>query len=143
MDLNQYIEQKHDEHLNDLYELLRIPSVSAQSQHKADIERAAKWVADRLRRAGLERVEIVSTKMHPLVYGESLQAPGKPTVLFYGHYDVQPPEPLDLWTSPAFEPTIRGGNLLAAARLTIRDKFIFTSVRLKRFTKPSGNFRST
>jgi acetylornithine deacetylase/succinyl-diaminopimelate desuccinylase-like protein len=120
MDLNQYIDQKHDEHLNDLYELLRIPSVSAQSQHKADIERAAKWVADRLGRAGLERVEIISTKMHPLVYGESLKAPGKPTVLFYGHYDVQPPEPLDLWTSPAFEPTIRGANLFG--RGTADDK---------------------
>jgi acetylornithine deacetylase/succinyl-diaminopimelate desuccinylase-like protein len=111
MDLNEYIEQKHDEHLSDLYELLRIPSVSAQSQHKPDIERAAQWVAERLRRAGLPSVEIVPTKMHPLVYGESLQAPGKPTVLFYGHYDVQPPEPLELWTSPAFEPTIRGGDL--------------------------------
>ncbi len=68
-------------------------------------------MADRLRRVGLDPVEIVPTKMHPLVYGESLQAPGKPTVLFYGHYDVQPPEPLELWTSPAFEPTVRGGNL--------------------------------
>src|SRR6202050_1556019 len=110
MDLNQYIDQKHDEHLHDLYELPRIPSVSAQSQHKGDIELAAKWVAERLRGAGLDRVEIVPTKMHPLVYGESLQAPGKPTVLFYGHYDVQPAEPLDLWTSPAFEPTVRDGN---------------------------------
>src|SRR5690348_6002302 len=97
MDLNKYIEQKRDDHLNDLYEILRIPSVSAQSQHKQDIERAAAWVADRLRRAGLDHVEIVQTKMHPLVYGESLQAPGKPTVLFYGHYDVQPAEPLELW----------------------------------------------
>ena len=120
MDLNEYIEQKHDEHLNDLYELLRIPSVSAQSQHKPDIERAAQWVAERLRRAGLDTVEIVPTKMHPLVYGESLQAPGKPTVLFYGHYDVQPAEPLDLWTSPAFEPTMRGGNLFG--RGTADDK---------------------
>ena len=120
MDLNQYIDQKHDEHLHDLYELLRIPSVSAQSQHKGDIELAAKWVAERLRGAGLDRVEIVPTKMHPLVYGESLQAPGKPTVLFYGHYDVQPAEPLDLWTSPAFEPAIRGGNLFG--RGTADDK---------------------
>ena len=120
MDLNECIEQKHDEHLSDLYELLRIPSVSAQSQHKPDIERAAQWVAERLRRAGLPMVEIVPTKMHPLVYGESLQAPGKPTVLFYGHYDVQPPEPLELWTSPAFEPTIRGGNLFG--RGTADDK---------------------
>src|SRR6202140_3484544 len=111
MDLNQDIDQKHDEHLKDLYELLRIPSVSAQSQHKADIERAAQSFADRTRRAGLDKVEIVPTKMHPIVYGESLQAPGEPTVLFYGHYDVQPPEPLELWTSPAFEPTVRDGNL--------------------------------
>src|ERR1700730_4975503 len=111
MNLTQYIESKHDDHLSELVEFLRIPSVSAQSEHKQDIERAAKWVADRLGAAGLENVEIVPTKMHPLVYAESLHAPGKPTVLFYGHYDVQPAEPLDLWTSPAFEPTIRGGNL--------------------------------
>ncbi len=111
MNLTEYIDSKHDEHLNELYEFLRIPSVSAQSEHKPDIERAAKWVAEKLRAAGLDNVEIVPTKMHPLVYGESLHAPGKPTILFYGHYDVQPAEPLDLWTSPAFEPTIRGGNL--------------------------------
>src|SRR6202049_924387 len=111
MELNEYVERKHNEHLTDLYEFLRIPSVSAQADHKQDVERAAQWVADRLRRVGLENVEVVPTKMHPLVYGESLQAPGKPTILFYGHYDVQPPEPLELWTSPAFEPTVRTGNL--------------------------------
>src|SRR5580704_13728935 len=111
MNLIEYIESRRDEHLNELKEFLRIPSVSTKSEHKPDIERAAHWVAEKLRAAGLENVEIAPTKMHPLVYGESLQAPGKPTILFYGHYDVQPPEPLDLWTSPAFEPTIRGGNL--------------------------------
>ncbi len=111
MSLTEYIEGKRQEHLNELYEFLRIPSVSAKSEHKADIERAAKWVADRLRSAGIDKVEIIPTKMHPLVYGESLQAPGKPTVLFYGHYDVQPAEPLELWTSPAFEPTVRNGDL--------------------------------
>src|SRR6201998_4619137 len=111
MNLTEYIDSKREEHLSELFDFLRIPSVSAQSEHKPDIERAAKWTADRLRGAGLDKVEIVPTKMHPLVYGESLRAPGKPTVLFYGHYDVQPAEPLDLWTSPAFEPTIRDGNL--------------------------------
>src|SRR6202045_5091595 len=120
MDLTQYIESKRDEHLSDLFEFLKIPSVSAQSDHKPDIERAAKWVADRLGAAGLENVEIVPTKMHPLVYAESLHAPGKPTVLFYGHYDVQPAEPLELWTSPAFEPTVRDGNLFG--RGTADDK---------------------
>jgi acetylornithine deacetylase/succinyl-diaminopimelate desuccinylase-like protein len=106
-----FIEKKREENLNELVEFLKIPSVSAKSEHKADIERAARWVADKLREAGMEKIEIVPTKLHPLVYGESLQAPGKPTVLFYGHYDVQPPEPLELWTSPAFEPAVRNGNL--------------------------------
>ena len=111
MNVMEYIESHRDAHLNELYEFLRIPSVSTKSEHKADIERAAQWVADKLRAAGMETVEIVPTKMHPLVYAEAHPAPGKPTVLFYGHYDVQPPEPLDLWTSPPFEPTVRDGNL--------------------------------
>src|SRR5271155_2751137 len=120
MNLTEYIDSKRDEHLTELYEFLRIPSVSAQSEHKPDIERAAKWVAERLRGAGLDNVEIIPTKMHPLVYGESLRAPGKPTILFYGHYDVQPAEPLELWTSPAFEPTVRDGKLFG--RGTADDK---------------------
>jgi acetylornithine deacetylase/succinyl-diaminopimelate desuccinylase-like protein len=120
MDLIEYIESKQDDNLNELKEFLRIPSVSAKSEHKADIENAARWVAEKLRGAGLENIQITPTKLHPLVYGESLHAPGKPTVLFYGHYDVQPAEPLDLWTSPAFEPTVRGGNLFG--RGTADDK---------------------
>jgi acetylornithine deacetylase/succinyl-diaminopimelate desuccinylase-like protein len=111
MDLLGYIESKREDHLNELKELLRIPSVSAQVQHKADIEKAAQWIAEKLRAAGLQKVAITPTKLHPLVYGESMEAPGKPTVLVYGHYDVQPAEPLDLWTTPAFEPAVRNGNL--------------------------------
>jgi acetylornithine deacetylase/succinyl-diaminopimelate desuccinylase-like protein len=120
MDLIGYIDSKQEEHLNELKEFLRIPSVSTKSEHKKDIERAAHWVAEKLRAAGLENIEISPTKMHPVVYGESLHAPGKPTVLFYGHYDVQPAEPLELWTSPAFEPTVRDGNLFG--RGTADDK---------------------
>ena len=120
MNLTEYIDSKRDENLNELKEFLRIPSVSTKSEHKPDVERAAQWVAGKLRGAGLENIEIVPTKMHPLVYGESLRAPGKPTVLFYGHYDVQPAEPLELWTSPAFEPTVRDGNLFG--RGTADDK---------------------
>ncbi|MGC2420000.1 MAG: dipeptidase [Candidatus Acidiferrales bacterium] len=120
MNVLDYIESKRENNLNELKEFLRIPSVSAKSEHRADIEKAAHWVAEKLRAAGLEKVEIEPTKMHPLVYGESLQAPGKPTVLIYGHYDVQPAEPLDLWTSPAFEPTVRDGNLFG--RGTADDK---------------------
>lgn len=111
MNLSEYIESKREDHLNELKEFLRIPSVSTKSEHKGDIEKSAHWVAQKLRNAGFENVEIEPTKMHPLVYGESLHAPGKPTILFYGHYDVQPAEPLDLWTSPAFDPAVRDGNL--------------------------------
>ena len=109
MNLTEIIEGRREQHLAELCEFLRIPSVSAKSEHKPDIERAARWVADHLASAGFKTVEIVSTKLHPLVYAESLEAPGKPTVLFYGHYDVQPPEPLELWSSPAFEPQARNG----------------------------------
>jgi len=120
MNLTELIESRQDQHLSELYEFLRIPSVSAKSEHKPDIERAANWVADHLRSAGFKTVEVIPTNLHPLVYAESLEAPGKPTVLFYGHYDVQPAEPLDLWTSPAFEPEVRDGNIFG--RGTADDK---------------------
>ena len=121
MNLIESIESKRDEHLNELKEFLRIPSVSTKSEHKPDIERAAHWVAEKLRAAGLENVEITPTKMHPLVYGESLHAPGKPTVLFYGHYDVQPAEPLDLVDHARLSsPTVRDGKLFG--RGTADDK---------------------
>ena len=116
----KYIEDHKDAHLKELCELLRIPSVSTKTERKPDIERAANWVAEKLRKVGMSTVEVIPTKGHPLVYGESLGAPGKPTVLFYGHYDVQPAEPLELWTSPAFEPTVRDGNLFG--RGTADDK---------------------
>jgi acetylornithine deacetylase/succinyl-diaminopimelate desuccinylase-like protein len=111
MNLAQYIDSQRDANLAELVEFLRIPSVSTKSEHKPDIERAARWVADKLREAGLEKVEILPTGGHPMVYGEWLKAPGAPTALLYGHYDVQPAEPLELWTSPAFEPAVRDGNL--------------------------------
>ena len=116
----KYIEDHKDAHLKELCELLRIPSVSTKTERKPDIERAANWVAEKLRKVGMSKVEVIPTKGHPLVYAESLGAPGKPTVLFYGHYDVQPAEPLDLWTTPAFEPTVRDGNLFG--RGTADDK---------------------
>ncbi|HEX9761349.1 MAG TPA: dipeptidase [Candidatus Acidoferrales bacterium] len=111
MDVMSYIESHKDQHLNELKELLRIPSVSTKSEHKPDIEHAANWVAAKLRASGMTTVEILPTGGHPMVFGEWTGAPDKPTVLFYGHYDVQPAEPLELWTSPAFEPTVRNGKL--------------------------------
>ena len=99
--------------LEELMTFIRIPSVSTLPEHKPDIERAARFVSAALQRAGLENVEIIPTGGHPLVYGEWLHAPGKPTVLCYGHYDVQPADPLELWKSPPFEPSVVNGNLYA------------------------------
>lgn len=108
-----FVRENQDRLLNELKTFLKIPSISTLPEHKGDVERAARFVADSLGTAGLENVEIIPTAGHPLVYADWLHAPGKPTVLCYGHYDVQPPDPLDLWTTPPFEPTIRDGNLYA------------------------------
>ncbi|HEY7334207.1 MAG TPA: dipeptidase [Bryobacteraceae bacterium] len=110
---NAFVERHQDRLLDELKEFLRIPSISAQPAHKADVKRAADFVAASLRTVGLENVEVIPTAGHPLVYADSLHASGKPTVLCYGHYDVQPPDPLDEWISPPFEPTVRNGNLYA------------------------------
>ncbi len=99
--------------LGELKDLLRIPSVSTAPEHKADILRAADFVAAELRRIGLQNVEIIPTKGHPLIYADWLHAAGKPTVLCYAHYDVQPAEPLDEWVTPAFEPAERNNNIYA------------------------------
>jgi acetylornithine deacetylase/succinyl-diaminopimelate desuccinylase-like protein len=110
---NTFVEKHQDRLLEELKQFLRIPSISAQPAHKSDVWRAAEFVASGLRSAGLENVEIIATAGHPLVYADWLHAPSKPTVLCYGHYDVQPPDPLDEWISPPFEPTVRNGNLYA------------------------------
>jgi acetylornithine deacetylase/succinyl-diaminopimelate desuccinylase-like protein len=110
---NAYVDQHQARLLDELKQFLRIPSVSTAPEHAADVKRAADFVADSLRSVGMEHVEIIPTAGHPLVYADWLHAPGKPTVLCYGHYDVQPPDPLDEWISPPFEPTVRNGNLYA------------------------------
>jgi acetylornithine deacetylase/succinyl-diaminopimelate desuccinylase-like protein len=111
--LTQYLEQNRDRFVEDLKTVLRIPSVSAQPQHQADMKRCARHIADELKRIGMTRAEVHETCGHPVVYAEWLGAPGKPTALVYGHYDVQPPEPLELWKTPPFEPTLRDGKLYA------------------------------
>src|SRR2546421_1066483 len=140
MNLAEYIDARRDQHLAELYELLRIPSVSAKSEHKPDIERGATWFAGNLRAAGLKPVEIVPTALHPLVYAESLEAPSKPTILFYGHYDVQPAEPLDLWTSPAFEPTVRNGNLFGRGTADDKGQVHIHLKALESLQKVNGKF---
>ncbi|MBD2871853.1 dipeptidase [Paenibacillus arenilitoris] len=113
MSYERYFQENRERHLKELKQFLTIPSVSALSEHKQDMKEAAKWVAGKLEQAGLAKVEIIPTNGHPIVYAEHTQAPGKPTVLVYGHYDVQPVDPLHLWETPPFEPAIRGGKLFA------------------------------
>ena len=109
--LEAYITENEGRFLEDLKGWLRIPSISTLPEHAADIWRAAQYAVDQLTVIGLERARLIETSGHPLVYGEWLKAPGKPTLLVYGHYDVQPVDPVDLWYTPPFEPTIRGDNL--------------------------------
>ncbi len=108
-----YLESNKERYLSELKEFLAIPSVSTNPENKSDVQHCARWVADHMTKIGLQNVQVISTPGHPVVYGDWLHAPDAPTVLLYGHYDVQPPEPLDLWTSPPFEGTVRDGNLYA------------------------------
>src|SRR6266851_3261671 len=108
-----YYEQNRQNFLEGLQTFLRIPSISTLSEHKPDIRRAAEFVRDELSAAGLQHAQLIEGEGNPLVLAEWTGAPGKPTLLLYGHYDVQPPDPLDEWTSPPFEPAIRDGNLYA------------------------------
>jgi acetylornithine deacetylase/succinyl-diaminopimelate desuccinylase-like protein len=108
-----FINVNRDRYLDELKALLAIPSISALPQHAGDVRRCAEWCADEMRRIGLQNVRLIDTPGHPVVYGDWLGAPGAPTVLFYGHYDVQPVDPLDLWESPPFEATVRDGEIYA------------------------------
>ncbi len=103
----QYIQENKQRFLDELFELLRIPSVSADPKYKDDVARCAESVAEHLRKAGADNVEVCKTKGHPIIYGDKITDPSKPTVLVYGHYDVQPADPFELWHTPPFEPTIR------------------------------------
>lgn len=112
-ELEAYINEREDRFLEDLKGWLRIPGISTLPEHTADVHRAADYAADQLLRNGIEEVEVIQTQGHPLVFGQWLHAPDKPIVFIYGHYDVQPADPLDEWYFPPFEPTVRNGNLYA------------------------------
>ena len=108
-----FVNTNRDRYLEELKQYLSIPSVSALPDHAPDVRRCAEWTADHMRQIGLQNVRVIDTPGHPVVYGDWLNAPGAPTVLFYGHYDVQPVDPLDLWTTPPFEATVRDEELFA------------------------------
>jgi len=107
----RYLDDRQDTFLDELIDFVRIPSISSLSEHLPDVERAAEWVAARMRQSGIDNVEILPTGGHPVVYGEHLHAPGRPTLLIYGHFDVQPVDPLELWEHPPFEPHLEEGRL--------------------------------
>jgi acetylornithine deacetylase/succinyl-diaminopimelate desuccinylase-like protein len=111
--VKEYINNNKDRFLSELFEWLRIPSVSADSKHKGDVRKAAEFVKEKLASAGVDKVELCETKGHPIVYAEKIVNPSLPTVLVYGHYDVQPADPLNLWTSPPFEPVIKDDKIYA------------------------------
>ena len=108
-----YINVQRDRYVDELKQYLAIPSVSALPQHQADVRRAAEWSADHMNSIGLEHVRLIDTPGNPIVYGDWLNAPGAPTILFYGHYDVQPVDPIELWESPPFEATVRENEIYA------------------------------
>ena len=119
----EYLETNKDRFLNEMLDLLRIPSVSAKSEHKDDMRKCAEAVKARLLEAGVDKAEIYETDGHPLVYGEKIVDPSKPTVLVYGHYDVQPPDPLELWKSGPFEPVIIDGKIFARGSCDDKGQF--------------------
>ena len=121
--IKTYIDQNKDRFLTELFDLLRIPSVSADSRHKEDVRKAAEYVVQKLKEAGADNVQLMETKGHPIVFGEKIVDASRPTVLVYGHYDVQPPDPLDLWNSPPFEPTVRDGKIYARGSCDDKGQF--------------------
>lgn len=108
-----YLNQNQGRFVEEYLDFLRIPSVSSLPEHAPDVQRAAEWVAARLQAAGMENVEVMATGGHPVVYADWLHAPGKPTVMIYGHFDTQPVDPVELWTSPPFTPVVKDGRVYA------------------------------
>ena len=111
--IDSFVKKHEERFLEELKDFIRIPSISTLPEHEGDVRRAAEFVASGMRSVGLENVEIIPTAKYPLVYADWLNAPGRPTVLCYGHYDVQPPDPIEAWHTPPFQPTVRNGNLYA------------------------------
>ena len=134
-----YIQDRREAFVEELMTFLRIPSISTKSEHKGDIQRAASWLADSMRNVGLEHVQILPTAGHPVVYADWLHAAGKPTALIYGHYDVQPPEPLELWVSGPFDPSVRDGELFARGAVDDKGQVFMHVKALEAHLKTQGS----
>ncbi len=136
--IDTYIKSQEERFLNELLDLLRIPSVSADPKYKADVARCAEEVKKRMLEAGLDKVEVCPTAGNPIVYGEKTVDPTKPTVLVYGHYDVQPPDPLDLWHSGPFEPVIKDGMIYARGSADDKGQFYMHVKAIEAMMKNGG-----
>lgn len=137
--LDQYFKDNRATHLEELNEFLRIPSISALSEHKKDMQQAAEWLVNSLKKAGLENVSIDETDGHPAVYADWLHAEGKPTILVYGHYDVQPVDPLELWDSEPFEPEVRENKLYARGASDDKGQVFMHIKAVEALMKKSGS----
>jgi len=135
----EYINSRKDEYIEELKAFLRIPSISTLQENKKDMYDAAEFVAAKLENAGIENIKLIETGGHPLVYGDWLHASGKPTVLIYGHYDVQPVDPIDLWESPPFEPVIKDGKIFARGATDDKGQMFVHIKSVEAFFKTVGN----
>ncbi|MGD0609999.1 MAG: dipeptidase [Anaerolineales bacterium] len=134
----QYAHENQEGFLSAYKEILGIPSVSTDPAHAADIRRAAEWLVTQLRSLGMQKVQIFPTPNHPIVYGEWLQAKSGPTVLIYGHYDVQPADPLDLWETPPFDPTVIGENIFARGASDMKGQALITLKAVEALVRTGG-----
>lgn len=135
---NDYLDKNQDLFIAQLFEWLKIPSISTLSEHKNDVRRAADWVKERLTAIGFPESKIISTERHPLVYAEWLAHKNQPTLLIYGHYDVQPVDPIDEWKTPPFKPTIRGGNIYCRGASDDKAQIMLVLAALEAWIKVDG-----
>src|SRR5437870_9537986 len=134
-----FINVNRDRYLEELKAFLAIPSISALPQHAGDVKRCAEWCADEMRRIGLGNVRLIDTPGNPVAYGDWVAAPGAPTILFYGHYDVQPVDPLDLWESPPFEATVRDGEMYARGSADDKGQVFMHFKAVEAYMKQAGH----
>jgi acetylornithine deacetylase/succinyl-diaminopimelate desuccinylase-like protein len=133
-----FINVQRDRYVDELKQYLAIPSISALPEHQGDVRRAAEWTADQMRQIGLQNVTLMETPGNPIVYGDWLNAPGAPTILFYGHYDVQPVDPVELWESPPFEATVRDGELYARGAADDKGQVFMHFKAVEAYMKQAG-----
>jgi acetylornithine deacetylase/succinyl-diaminopimelate desuccinylase-like protein len=133
-----YLDEHQARFLDELVEYLKIPSVSTDAAFREDVRRAAEWTVNRLQQAGMENVQVLETGGHPAVYGEWLHAEDKPTLLFYGHFDVQPADPYELWNSPPFEPVVQDGKLYARGAADMKANVLLPIIACEALLKTEG-----